>query len=384
MKNHWDLTKRQWKYWVKLTGESCLKWDSTTKKFCASGENLAKQTRKLLNFSLRNFSLLTNWKSSLEMEPVTCLKRQNCSLATPVKEEENDFSYDTTAVRRAAKIQCRNGRTIVSEQSMSISSPHNRKAFWALPVHRDFVDLCLEETLKGNKPGTHFTKEGWRNIVAAFGYKTGLRYDRIQLKNHWDGTKEQRKIWHKLVGTSIMKWDPDRSEFGAGEEAWENYLKENPEAAQFRSKELPLADKLDILFDGTIDFGEKVSAIQHMKCNDNLTASTLQTEKPDILQPEGTTDSHRDLVESSGAVTFQKQDGVTVSSTQSKLTFSIGECIDCLDGFEELEQGSGLYLFALDVFLKKEYREIFLQLKRPSVKLSWLQWLQAVDQPLQL
>ncbi|PON36076.1 hypothetical protein TorRG33x02_350100, partial [Trema orientale] len=94
-----------------------------------------------------------------EMEQVTCLNRQTCSLTTPVKEQENDFSYDTTAVRRAAKIQCRNGRTIVSEQRMSISSPHKRKAIWAPPVHRDFVDLSLEETLKGNKPGTPFTKE---------------------------------------------------------------------------------------------------------------------------------------------------------------------------------------------------------------------------------
>lgn len=160
-----------------------------------------------------------------EMEHVTCGKRQNCISVTSVKEEENDYPYDTTALSRVDKIQCRNGRTIVSEQSMSISSPLKAKATWAPPVHKDFVDLCLEETLKGNKPGIHFTKEGWNNIIASFRDRTGLRYDRIQLKNHWDSTKEQWKIWHKLVGTSSMKWDPDRNQFGAGEEAWENYLK---------------------------------------------------------------------------------------------------------------------------------------------------------------
>ncbi|PON87183.1 Myb/SANT-like domain containing protein [Trema orientale] len=276
MKNHWDLTKRQWKYW-------------------ANPEAAQFQFKELQSIDKLEI-IFDGTVESGEMEPVTCLKRQNSSSVTPVKHEENDFSYDTTAVRRAAKIQCRNGRTI--------------------------------------------------------------------LKNHWDGTKEQWKIWHKLVGTSIMKWDPDINEFGAGEEAWENYLK------RMKCHDNLTASTLQT---------EKPDILQP----DNFTASTLHTEKPDNLQPEGTTDSQRDLVESSSAVTFQKQDGVTVPSTQSKLTFSIGECIDSLDGLEELEQGSDLYLFALDVFLKKEYREIFLQLKRPSVKISWLQRLQAVDQPLQ-
>ncbi|KAL0743934.1 hypothetical protein Bca4012_085447 [Brassica carinata] len=39
----------------------------------------------------------------------------------------------------------------------------------------------------------------------------------------------------------------------------------------------------------------------------------------------------------------------------------------CLESLEEVEQGSDLYLFALDLFLRREYREIFLQLKKPSL-----------------
>lgn len=72
---------------------------------------------------------------------------------------------------------------------MSISSPP--------PVHEVFVDVCLEEILKGNEPGTDFTRQGWRNIVASFHERTGLSYDQIKLKSHWDCTKEQWKIWHK-------------------------------------------------------------------------------------------------------------------------------------------------------------------------------------------
>ncbi|CAK9176322.1 unnamed protein product, partial [Ilex paraguariensis] len=38
------------------------------------------------------------------------------------------------------------------------------RAIWTTATHELFVGLCVEQTLKGNKPGTHFTREGRRNI----------------------------------------------------------------------------------------------------------------------------------------------------------------------------------------------------------------------------
>lgn len=158
------------------------------------------------------------------VESVTCLKRQSCSSITSVKDEENEYLYDATPLRRADKIQCTQSRTIDSEQSMSVSAPRKAKAIWSPRVHEAFIDLCLEETLKGNKPGTHFTKQGWKNILGSFHERTGLRFERLQLKNHWDFTKEQWKIWHKLVCTSCVKWDPNTKRFGAAEEDWKYYI----------------------------------------------------------------------------------------------------------------------------------------------------------------
>ncbi|KAM7499333.1 hypothetical protein LguiA_023747 [Lonicera macranthoides] len=96
------------------------------------------------------------------------------------------------------------------------------RAIWMPEFHKIYVDLCLEETLKGNRPGTYLTKAGWMTIEESFRKKTGVRYDRKQLKNHWDNTKEQWKIWCKLIGTSRMKWDPAAQKFGASEEDWAN------------------------------------------------------------------------------------------------------------------------------------------------------------------
>lgn len=99
------------------------------------------------------------------------------------------------------------------------------KANWTPAYHETFVDLCVEETLKGNKPGSHFTREGWNNLVESFYEKVGLKYDKLQMKNHWDGTKRQWQIWLKLIGEGSLKWDPTAKKFCASVEDWANYIK---------------------------------------------------------------------------------------------------------------------------------------------------------------
>lgn len=159
--------------------------------------------------------------------PTPRRRQNNCSTGsvlhtkescTVKSDEQVDCSND------AVVVYTRRCRLLASEQSTAVSKESKPKATWIPALHETFIDICLQETLKGNRPGTHFTKEGWRNIVESFQEKTGLRYDRIQLKNHWDSTKEQWKVWCKLINTSHMKWDSNTRRFGASEEDWENYI----------------------------------------------------------------------------------------------------------------------------------------------------------------
>lgn len=117
------------------------------------------------------------------------------------------------------------GRDYELNTSSMVDSTPTPKATWTPAYHKIFVDLCLEETLKGNKSGTHFTKEGWRNVVGSFYAKTGMRYDKRQIKNHYDSTRKLWKIWVQLIGDGSMKWDPETKKFGASEEDWNNYIK---------------------------------------------------------------------------------------------------------------------------------------------------------------
>lgn len=158
-------------------------------------------------------------------------------------------------------------------------------------------------------------------------------------------------------------------------------LQANPAASQFRFKELELADKLGTIFYGRTVTGETEPTSRRRKYNNASTMLHLSNREPEIPKPDEKTEHICDAVESRGALMIQKE-AEYVPFKGGKLSFSIGECIDCLDGMDEVEPGSELYLFALDIFLRKEYREVFLQLKNPSVRIAWLQRLQSLGPSL--
>lgn len=48
------------------------------------------------------------------------------------------------------------------------------KAQWSPSAHKCFLDLCVEETSKGNRPGPTFNKDGWRNILESLNKRLGF------------------------------------------------------------------------------------------------------------------------------------------------------------------------------------------------------------------
>ncbi|CAL5203094.1 unnamed protein product [Lathyrus oleraceus] len=394
IKNHYDSTRKQWKIWVKLIGDDFMKWDSRTNKFGASEKDwldYLKENPEAAQFRFKEISfpekldiIYGDSIQTEEMRPSSSSEKQNDDSGTTsplygkrakkYKSVDKDFDFKSAILVNATPISA-----IASEQSISCSSHPKVKATWTPLLHKTFIDLCLQETLNGNKPGTHFTKEGWKNIMDSFHLKSGLNYGRLQFKNHWDSTKEQWRTWSKLVSTSYMKWNPSKHTFEASDEDWTSYLQANPEASQFRYKELQFPDALETIFNGTTVTGETEPAVQQKKSDDSVNTLPLHTKGPDVTSSDEKTECLCDAVASRNGVNIQKN-AFSISSAKGNRSYSIGECIECLDGMEDVEQGSDLYLFALDVFLRQEHREIFLQLKKPNLRISWLQRLQSVGQ----
>ncbi|KAG6677810.1 hypothetical protein I3842_14G045700 [Carya illinoinensis] len=121
----------------------------------------------------------------------------------------------------------------------------------------DYVDICVSEIYAGNRPGTHFNKVGWKNVVNEFSEKVGKEFNYKQLKNKWDSLKKDWNIWTKLVGKETgLGWDPVKKIVDATDEWWAKKLQEIPEATKFRNAGLAHISKLDIIFRGITATGE--------------------------------------------------------------------------------------------------------------------------------
>ncbi|XP_010552866.1 PREDICTED: L10-interacting MYB domain-containing protein-like isoform X2 [Tarenaya hassleriana] len=402
LKNHWDTMGRQWKVWSRLVQCSYMNWDPETNTFGASDEDWinyvqdnpeAGQYRMCPPQYLEKLEIIFsgNEVDAIDDEVVGMSKR-----ASSRHEEDRDTGDE-------------------DRQSMSKSSTPQPKGYWSPSTHELFLDLLVQETLKGNRPDSHLTKEGWKTILETINDKTGLGYTRAQLKNHWDCTRKSWKIWCQLVGISSLKWDPDSRTFGATDEEWRSYLRVNPRASQFRNKQIPHPDKLAIIFHGIIEPGapyspprRKRKRSETLNFHDPTPLSILQTNEAAITSPDGDEIEIFPTIRPRISICFQEsrlregvaipidrevnqnqrseavesrsnvhESPVSVRMASGEPGYTIGECIECLDAMEEVEQGSDLYLFALDMFLKKEYREIFLQLRKPCLRVAWLQRLQS-------
>ncbi|RWR75958.1 L10-interacting MYB domain-containing protein [Cinnamomum micranthum f. kanehirae] len=59
------------------------------------------------------------------------------------------------------------------------------KAYWTPQHHQVFMELCVEQVQKGNRPTHCFNRAGWDAIIKEFIEKTRLHYDKKQMKNHY-------------------------------------------------------------------------------------------------------------------------------------------------------------------------------------------------------
>ncbi|OVA10593.1 Myb/SANT-like domain [Macleaya cordata] len=129
-------------------------------------------------------------------------------------------------------------------------------AHWTPELHKTFVYLCLEQVQKGNRLGTHLNKDGYKVLCDKFFTLTKKQYDKKKMKNHWDTTKEMWKVWHKLISNTGSGWDLVTQTITAGNDWWDDYIKMNPKAADFRHVGLPFAVELDYIFGGITTTGD--------------------------------------------------------------------------------------------------------------------------------
>ncbi|XP_016691638.2 L10-interacting MYB domain-containing protein-like [Gossypium hirsutum] len=137
------------------------------------------------------------------------------------------------------------------------------KAMWDKRLTDIFCDICIKEILKGNRPGTHFTKDRWLKIMTNFEKETGKGFSQRQLKNRWDALKKEWKAWKKLKGEDTgLGWNPIKRTVDASDEWWESRLQVVPETKKFKTLGIDpeFERKLNQMFMGIIATGDKAWA----------------------------------------------------------------------------------------------------------------------------
>lgn len=69
------------------------------------------------------------------------------------------------------------------EKNRGEGKSNRPNAHWTTANKKFFLDLALEEKVKGNRPSKDFNAIRWENIIKSFNEKTCLGYEFLQFKN---------------------------------------------------------------------------------------------------------------------------------------------------------------------------------------------------------
>ncbi|PPS19385.1 hypothetical protein GOBAR_AA01184 [Gossypium barbadense] len=230
------------------------------------------------------------------------------------------------------------------------------KVMWDKRLLEIFCDICIKEILKGNRPGTHFTKDGWLKIMTNFEKETGKAFSQRQLKNRWDALKKEWKAWKKLKGEDTgLGWNPIKRTVDALDDWWESRLKDvNNEIPEENEEEIV---RNDVQIDGN---GQK-------RKNPEISSSHFKTgRKKSSKQIRGATRLSNQIEKLCNAADNMSQ--ATSSLTPVVDPYSIPQAVKVLDKMsEEVSEASPLYFFALRLLLNKDNLSI-----NPKIRALWL------------
>ncbi|WKA01927.1 hypothetical protein VitviT2T_020176 [Vitis vinifera] len=236
------------------------------------------------------------------------------------------------------------------QQPSGEESEKQSKAYWDDIAMDAFIKVCVIETLAGNRPNSHFSKLGWKNVVKAFNNLTGRNYQYKQLKNKWSSLK---KLWNTMIGKETgLGWDPIRQTINASNEWWDKKLKELRRAPSegFVGQDVDDSSKVGEHKDNIIEGQDNSS------CNlslDTISHSFEATSQPSMEKKnEGRRKRKRDETKFElVAIQLERicsdvENRSSISSRGDKPGCSIAEVMKIIRGMPEVKNDFELYMKA--------------------------------------
>lgn len=99
------------------------------------------------------------------------------------------------------------------------------RARWNTSLTKILADLMVDQVHKGNKQSNSFNKKAWKYICDEFHSKTGLKWDKEQLKNRYSVLRKQYATVRSILEQSDFSWDEATGSIMAKEDVWSEYIK---------------------------------------------------------------------------------------------------------------------------------------------------------------
>ncbi|CAL5188168.1 unnamed protein product [Lathyrus oleraceus] len=270
------------------------------------------------------------------------------------------------------------------------------RAKWTTSLTKILADLMVDQVHKGNKQNNSFNKKAWKYICDGFYNKTGLKWDREQLKNRHSVLRRQYAIVKSILDQGEFIWDEATGSIRADDDIWAEYIKNHPDAETLKSGGCPIFKELCTIFSEPTTNGkheilatsegehtprapcpkflsthQEESSSEYDDEEDSNYTPTVQPTTPTATCSsrkrgrKGVDDAIADAILEMASAS--KMRAAAIEQRNSK--YSIADCIKELDLMQGVDQR--IYFAALDIFNKPNAREIFLSLKK-NKRLSWL------------
>ncbi|XP_071681874.1 zinc finger CCCH domain-containing protein 43 isoform X2 [Lolium perenne] len=267
------------------------------------------------------------------------------------------------------------------------------KPDWDTFATKVFCDICTDEVLAGNRPTEHLNAIGYDNLYTKFNEKTKKGYNHEQFKSKWESLKKDYQTWKALMDSEDdLGQDPKMNTISASPEWWAKKMEAMPDCGKFRSAPLENVDLLNIMFEDMLDSSSTTPEV-------NLAVNTT------IESEHGASDGNdmriidKDVNEQSKEAMLQKSCNKESNSTKpnticvhdhlvnldenvnpgkSATSMRIDRVGSNISEIMELvvdagvEEGTDEHFIATELFIRPEYREMFLTLKPLEEELGGL------------
>ncbi|XP_008220650.1 PREDICTED: L10-interacting MYB domain-containing protein [Prunus mume] len=122
------------------------------------------------------------------------------------------------------------------------------RTYWTPPMDRYLIDLLLDQVHRGNKLGQTFITRAWIDMVTSFNAQFRSHHDKDVLKNRYKHLRRQYNDIKNLLEHGGFLWDESREMITAEDNVWDGYVKNHPDARQYRVKTVPGYNKLCVIF----------------------------------------------------------------------------------------------------------------------------------------